>query len=360
MEPEPEPAAGSPGGVDMLGGQPYIASVATHASNDPNEDTHLVMTGRRHVYAAVHDGHGGNHTSQFLRERSFAEFETQLKKSGGSPKAAFEKAWPQLDADYLAHANKQPKKRGLFSGSCACAAYLDCAKNRLFISNLGDSRAVLANVDETGWVETVEMSTDHSAGTFVERHRVKEEHSHDPNVVREEWDEFLEVYVYLVKCAPARHLLPVCVPLAMTSALTRRNICMFTRSIGDAYMKHPDVTELYNPRMDASHKVLPLPKTSRPYIINTPEVRVREVQPGDSFVIVASDGLWDEMSNHEAVTRCADYLRRCAASGAGEPAAVAQHLLDYAMDRAAVRLKRQEPELDIRNRFDLMKIPPGK
>ena len=129
-----------------------------------------------------------------------------LKKSGGSPKAAFEKAWPQLDADYIAHANKQPKKRGLFSGSCACAMYLDCAKNRLFISNLGDSRAVLANVDETGWVETVEMSTDHSAGTFVERHRVKEEHSHDPNVVREEWDEFLEVYVYLVKCAPRRRL----------------------------------------------------------------------------------------------------------------------------------------------------------
>ena len=30
------------------------------------------------------------------------------------------------------------------------------------------------------------------------------------------------------------------------------------------------------------------------------------------------------------------------------------------MDRAAIRLKRQEPELDIRNRFDLMKIPPGK
>ena len=135
---------------------------------------------------------------------------------------------------------------------------------------------------------------------------------------------------------------------------------MFTRSIGDAYMKHPDVTELYNPRMDASHKVLPLPKKSRPYIINMPEIRVREVQPGDSFVIVASDGLWDEMSNHEAVTRCADYLRRCAEGGAGEPAAVAQHLLDYAMDRAAVRLKRQEPELDIRNRFDLMKIPPGK
>ena len=44
---------------------------------------------------------------------------------------------------------------------------------------------------------------------------MKEEHPHDAMCVKEEWDEFLEIYVYLVK-----------------------NICMFTRSIGDAYMKN--------------------------------------------------------------------------------------------------------------------------
>ena len=101
--------------------------------------------------------------------------------------------------------------------------YLDCVKNCLWVANLGDSRAVLGNVDACGWVETVELTVDHSAGTGAERHRVKEEHPHDAAVVSEVWDEFLEVYVYLVKCAPApssRRLLPAFVPLAiLTSAL---------------------------------------------------------------------------------------------------------------------------------------------
>lgn len=118
---------------------------------------------------------------------------------------------------------KHPRKAGLFAGSCACAMYLDCVKNCLWVANLGDSRAVLGNVDACGWVETVELTVDHSAGTGAERHRVKEEHPHDAAVVSEVWDEFLEVYVYLVKCAPApssRRLLPAFVPLAiLTSAL---------------------------------------------------------------------------------------------------------------------------------------------
>jgi hypothetical protein len=46
------------------------------------------------------------------------------------------------------------------------------------------------------------------------------------------------------------------------------------------------------------------------------------VQPGDSFVIVACDGLWDELSNHEAVTRCANFLRLAEESERGGVAQV--------------------------------------
>ena len=122
-------------------------------------------------------------------------------------------------------------------------------------------------------------------------------------------------------------------------------------------MKNKDVAELYNPRMDANHKVLPLPSSKSPYISNVPEVRVHPIAAGDSFVIVACDGLWDELSNHEAVTRCANFLRLAKESERG---GVAQHLVEYALDKAAQRLQRQEPELGVKNRQDLLKIPPGR
>jgi hypothetical protein len=82
------------------------------------------------------------------------------------------------------------------------------------------------------------------------------------------------------------------------------------------------------------------------------------LQAGDSFVIVACDGLWDELTNHEAVTRCANYLRL--AADESERGGAAQHLIDYALDKAAQRLQRQEPDLGVKNRHDLLKIPPGR
>jgi len=321
-------------GTDQDGQQiMYLEAHAEHQSNDPIEDTHTVVCGDGFSYVGVYDGHGGAQTSRFLRERSWQVFSEQLKATK-DPKVAFERAWKALDETYIQECLDNPRRAGLFAGSCAVAMYFDCAQQCIWVANLGDSRAVLGHVQEDGWVETVPLTTDHSASEGKERHRVLEEHPHDATCVKEEWDEFLEIYVHLVK-----------------------NICMFTRSIGDAYMKKKEVAELYNPRMDASHKVLPLPADGREYISNMAEVTVRKLKAGDSFVIIACDGLWDELSNHEAVTRCASFLKLASPE---ERPQVAQHLIDYALEKAAERLQKQEPELGVKHRADLLKIPPGR
>jgi len=310
----------------------YTEDHYEHQSNDPIEDTHEIHYGEDFIYAGVYDGHGGYTTSHFLRKEAYKEFHQQLRATK-DPEQAFKRAWVSLDEKYIRQCIKNPRKVGLFAGSCSLAAYIDFNEMTMWIANLGDSRAVLGNITDGGWVDTVELTTDHSAGTGKERHRVKEEHPHDSTCVKEEWDEFLQIYVFLVK-----------------------NICMFTRSIGDAYMKSKEAAELYNPRMDPNHKVLPLPSPGRTYISNIAEVTVRAIQPGDAFVIVACDGLWDELSNHEAVTRAADFLKK----NPGQTTGCAEYLVNYALDKAALRLLKQEPELNVRTRHDLLKIPPGR
>jgi serine/threonine protein phosphatase PrpC len=36
-------------------------------------------------------------------------------------------------------------------------------------------------------------------------------------------------------------------------------------------------------------------------VISEPEIRVEELTPSDQFIIIASDGLWDVMSDQKAV-----------------------------------------------------------
>lgn len=69
-----------------------------------------------------------------------------------------------------------------------------------------------------------------------------------------------------------------------------------TRSFGDMYMK----TDEFNRDPLFSRFRIPEP-FNPPLLTAEPNVSVRLLSPHDSFVIVASDGLFDLLSNQEAV-----------------------------------------------------------
>ena len=48
-------------------------------------------------------------------------------------------------------------------------------------------------------------------------------------------------------------------------------------------------------------------KKPNPYVISDPEIRVEELTPKDEFIILASDGLWDVLTDQRAV----DIVRKC-------------------------------------------------
>lgn len=69
-----------------------------------------------------------------------------------------------------------------------------------------------------------------------------------------------------------------------------------SRSIGDAYLKK---AEFNKPPLLAKFRI-PDP-IEKPILLAEPSIQVQKLQHEDQFLIYASDGLWEHLSNQEAV-----------------------------------------------------------
>lgn len=69
-----------------------------------------------------------------------------------------------------------------------------------------------------------------------------------------------------------------------------------SRSIGDEYMKHARFNrEPINPKFRISGPM------NMPILSANPSIMSRELQQNDLFLIFASDGLWEHLTNDKAV-----------------------------------------------------------
>ncbi|KAK8504993.1 hypothetical protein V6N13_022839 [Hibiscus sabdariffa] len=151
-------------------------------------------------------------------------------------------------------------------GTCCLVGVIH--QQTLFIANLGDSRVVLGKkVGNTGGVAAMQLSTEHNANIAGIRQELKELHPHDPQIV------VLKHGVWRVK-----------------------GIIQVSRSIGDVYMKHAR----YNREPINGKFRLPEPM-HMPILSASPTIISHALQPNDSFLIFASDGLWEHLSNEKAV-----------------------------------------------------------
>ena len=74
------------------------------------------------------------------------------------------------------------------------------------------------------------------------------------------------------------------------------NIPQISRSIGDVYLKKAEFN-----RAPLYSKFRLREPFKRPILSSEPSISVHELQPHDQFLIFASDGLWEHLSNQEAV-----------------------------------------------------------
>uniref|UniRef100_J3LUH0 protein-serine/threonine phosphatase n=1 Tax=Oryza brachyantha TaxID=4533 RepID=J3LUH0_ORYBR len=128
-------------------------------------------------------------------------------------------------------------------------------------------RAVLGKkVGRTGQITAEQLSSEHNANEEGVRQELMAQHPDDPQIVA------LKHGVWRVK-----------------------GIIQVSRSLGDAYLKRAQYnTEQIKPKFR-----LPEP-FSRPILSADPSIISRCLQPSDCFIIFASDGLWEHLSNQQA------------------------------------------------------------
>ena len=154
------------------------------------------------------------------------------------------------------------------SGSCALLSFYDSQSKLLRVACTGDSRAVLGRRTGNGKWTATSLSEDQTGGTPSEEARLRREHPGEPNVVRN------------------GRILGGLEP---------------SRAFGDAVYKWKVEVALRLNKSFFGRNPSPQLKTP-PYVTAEPIVTTTQIEPekGD-FVVLATDGLWEMLTNEEVV-----------------------------------------------------------
>ncbi|KAL5222452.1 hypothetical protein ABZP36_027165 [Zizania latifolia] len=226
-------------------------SFATCGRRETMEDTHFMlphMNEEKDLHAfGIFDGHRGSAAAEFS-VRAVPGF---LKKFGcdTSPTDALTEAFVRTDIAFreeliLHQKSKRIIQKDWHPGCTAATALI--VRNRLFVANAGDCRAILNRAGKP-----FPMTRDHVASCLEERERI----------VKEGTEVKWQIDTWRVGAAALQ----------------------VTRSIGDDDLK--------------------------PAVTSQPEVIETILSPDDEFLVMASDGLWDVMSNEDVLSIIKDTVK---------------------------------------------------
>ncbi len=190
------------------------------------EDTYFAKEAESHAFYGVFDGHGGVEVARHLALKLYFNI-VSCSYFKASPLRAMAAGCLLTNQDLLSFAENQ--------GSCAIMALIK--DDRLFIGNVGDSRAVLCRAGVAH-----ALSQDHKPTRPDERKRIQD----------------LGGFI------------------TMRGGVARvQGVLAITRAFGDFKLK--------------------------PYVIAQPETLTHQIVREDEFLVLACDGVWDVFTNQQAV-----------------------------------------------------------
>ncbi|KAI5581979.1 hypothetical protein BDE02_07G054400 [Populus trichocarpa] len=254
------------------------------------------------TFVGIYDGHGGPETSRYINDYLFQHLKRLTSEQQSMSVDVIRKAYQATEEGFFSLVAKQwPMKPQIAAVGSCCLVGVICG-GILYIANLGDSRAVLGrHVKATGEVISIQLSSEHNVAIESVRQEMHSWHPDDSQIV------VLKHNVWRVK-----------------------GLIQISRSIGDVYLKKAEFNRepLYAKfRLHEPFK--------RPILSSDPSISVHRLQPHDQFLIFASDGLWEHLSNQEAV----DIVQNHPHSG------IARRLIKAALQEAAKKREMRYSDL---------------
>ncbi|XP_073104689.1 probable protein phosphatase 2C 38 [Elaeis guineensis] len=254
------------------------------------------------TFVGVYDGHGGPEASKYITNNLFWNLKKYASEQQGMSVDVIQKAFSATEEGFISLVRKQwlTKPQLASVGSC-CLIGVICG-GMLYMANLGDSRAVLARLEsDIREVKAVQLSTEHNASFESIREELHSMHPDDSQIV------VLKHNVWRVK-----------------------GLIQVSKSIGDAYLKDAE----FNREPLLSRFRLPEP-FCKSILSAEPTIVTHKLCPEDQFLIFASDGLWEHLSNQEAV----EIVHNSPRSG------IARKLVKAAMKEAAKKREMRYSDL---------------
>ncbi|KAA8516497.1 hypothetical protein F0562_016997 [Nyssa sinensis] len=228
------------------------------------------------TFVGVYDGHGGPETSRFVNDNLFLHLKKFASEDREISANVIKKAFLATEEEFLSLVKQQwhTKPQIASVGSC-CLVGIIC-NGLLYVANAGDSRVVLGRAERSfREVTAIQLSTEHNASIESVRDELRSLHPHDSQIV------VLKHNVWRVK-----------------------GLIQVSRSIGDAYLKNAEFNR--EPLLAKFRVPKPFPK---PILSPEPSIFIQKLTLNDQFLIFASDGLWEHLSNQEAVDIVNNYPR---------------------------------------------------
>lgn len=211
---------------------------------------------------------------------------------GMSPPDALDRAFKRLDADISLEA-QVPLSNDLmrstaiqvaFAGCTACVAHV--GTDGIHVANSGDCRAVLGVQEADGSWSALPLSQDHNSQNQAEMERIKAQHppSESDTVVTDD------------------RLLGVLMPLRAFGDVRFKWSHELQHSVLASLEAGVDLDSLNLYHYTPPHYLTP------PYLDVAPDITYHKLRPQDRFLILGTDGLWDELKSEEAVRLVGEHM----------------------------------------------------